>query len=124
MSIPVLQQFDLYPPPTLASEVANTSLLDDKGEKRLLYEQLGVAEYWIVDVKNIEIFAFAVANGGTKRITQSQVLLGLEIAILLVRGFCLSFNNNSCCSAASLHKRAFANVETATSSDKLCLILF
>jgi Uma2 family endonuclease len=73
---------DLYPPPTLAIEVANTSLSDDKGEKRLLYEQLGVAEYWIVDVKNVEIFAFAVTNGGSRRITQSQVLLGLEISLL------------------------------------------
>ena len=35
---------DLYPPTTLAIE-ANTSLSDDKGEKRLLYVQLEVAEY-------------------------------------------------------------------------------
>ena len=71
----------LNPPPTLAIEVANTSLSDDIGEKRLLYEQLGVAEYWIVDVKNIEIFAFSVANSGSRKITQSHVLLGLEIVL-------------------------------------------
>jgi len=35
---------DQYPPPTLVIEVANTSLADDKGNKRLLYEELGVSE--------------------------------------------------------------------------------
>jgi Uma2 family endonuclease len=73
---------DIYPPPTLVIEVANTSLSDDKGEKRLLYEQLGVAEYWIVDVQNIQVFAFAIENGGSRRITHSQVLPGLAISLL------------------------------------------
>ena len=73
---------DNYPPPTLAIEVANTSLSDDKGEKRLLYEELGVAEYWIIDVRNVRVIAFAVENGGSRRITQSQVLPGLAISRL------------------------------------------
>lgn len=71
-----------YPPPTLVIEVANTSLLDDKGNKRLLYEELGVSEYWIIDVQNIEVLAFAVENNGSRRIRQSQVLPGLDIALL------------------------------------------
>ncbi len=73
---------DIYPPPNLVIEIANTSLADDKGEKRLLYEALNVAEYWIVDVQNVEIIAFAVADGGSKRINQSQVLPGLAISLL------------------------------------------
>ena len=73
---------DIYPPPTLVIEVANTSLADDKGEKRLLYEELGVTEYWIVDVKNVQVIAFSIANGGSRRITQSQVLPGLVISLL------------------------------------------
>lgn len=73
---------DNYPPPDLVIEIANTSLADDKGEKRLLYEELKVGEYWIVDVQNVQILAFAVADGGSKRITQSQVLPGLAIALL------------------------------------------
>ena len=38
---------DTYPPPDLAIEieVANTSLTDDRGKKRLLYEDLNVKEY-------------------------------------------------------------------------------
>ena len=73
---------DIYSPPTLVIEVANTSLADDKGEKRLLYEALNVAEYWIVDVQNVEIIAFAVADGGSKKINQSQVLPGLAMSLL------------------------------------------
>lgn len=73
---------EVYPPPDLVIEVANTSLADDKGEKRLLYEDLNISEYWIVDVQNAEIIAFAIANGGSKRITQSQVLPGLTISLL------------------------------------------
>jgi len=73
---------DNYPPPDLVIEIANTSLADDKGEKPLLYEELKVGEYWIVDVQNVQILAFAVADGGSKRITQSQVLPGLAIALL------------------------------------------
>jgi Uma2 family endonuclease len=74
---------DVYPPPDLVIEIANTSLADDKGEKRLLYEDLKVAEYWIVDVQNVQIIAFAIlSNSGSRRITQSQVLPKLTISLL------------------------------------------
>lgn len=73
---------DIDPPPTLAIEVAYSSLSDDKGEKRLLYEEMGVSEYWIIDVENIQVIAFGVKNKGSYRITQSQVLPGLDITLL------------------------------------------
>jgi Uma2 family endonuclease len=73
---------DNYPPPDLAIEVASTTLLDDMGKKRLLYEDLNVKEYWIVDVENMRIIAFAIADGGSRRITSSGVLAGLEMSVL------------------------------------------
>lgn len=73
---------DTYPAPDLVIEVAYSSLADDKGEKRLLYESLGVQEYWIIDVQKVEIIAFAIANCGSRRIDQSQVLPGLAISLL------------------------------------------
>ena len=73
---------NIYLRPDLAIEVANTSLADDKSEKRLLYEDVGVAEYWIIDVQNLQIIAFSIVEGGSRRITQSQVLPGLEIPLL------------------------------------------
>ncbi len=77
-----ITDLNIYPPPTLVIEVADASLTDYKREKRLLYEAMNVAEYWIVDVQNAEIIAFAIANGGSQRINQSQVLPGLAISLL------------------------------------------
>ncbi|MGK7876706.1 MAG: Uma2 family endonuclease [Xenococcaceae cyanobacterium] len=68
--------------PTLVIEVGSSSFADDIGRKRLLYEKLGVKEYWVVDVENMEIIAFAVANQGSNRITSSQVLPGLAISLV------------------------------------------
>ncbi|QSJ15783.1 Uma2 family endonuclease [Nostoc sp. UHCC 0702] len=73
---------DRYPAPDLVIEIAKTSLLDDLGTKRSLYEDLGVVEYWVVDVQNAQIIAYAMADQGSKRIQESQVLPKLAIAIL------------------------------------------
>ncbi|QLE54790.1 Uma2 family endonuclease [Nostoc sp. TCL26-01] len=73
---------DRYPTPDLVIEIAKTSLLDDLGIKRSLYEDLNVSEYWVVDVQNAQIIAYAMADQGSKRIQESQVLPGLVIAIL------------------------------------------
>lgn len=69
--------------PDLAIEIADTSLSDDLGEKRILYEDLDVTEYWVVDVKKARITAFKmIANGGSQRIRESEVLPGLAISLL------------------------------------------
>jgi Uma2 family endonuclease len=67
-------------PPTLAIEIASTMLSDDLGPKRLLYERLGVQEYWVVNVKAGEVIAFAVADNGSRQIQESLVSPGLAIA--------------------------------------------
>lgn len=73
---------DQYPAPTLVIEIARTSSLDDIGIKRALYEELGVSEYWVLDVQNTRMFAYAIADQGSKRIQESNVLPGLAIAQL------------------------------------------
>ena len=75
-------RLDQYPPPDLVVEIAKSSLLDDLGIKRSLYEELGVREYWIVDVENTQVLAYTIGNRGSYRIDVSQVLPGLAIAIL------------------------------------------
>ena len=71
-----------FPAPDLVVEISATTLLDDLGTKRSLYEELGVAEYWVIDVQNREILAYTMANQGSQRIQDSQILPGLAIAIL------------------------------------------
>ena len=41
---------DKYPLPSLVIEVSDTSLSDDLGMKRLQYEDLGIPDYWFVNV--------------------------------------------------------------------------
>ena len=70
-------------PPTLAIEIASTSLNDDLGQKRLLYEQVGVQEYWVVDVQGGKVIAFEISQRGwSGRILASQVLPGLDLSVV------------------------------------------
>jgi Uma2 family endonuclease len=71
-----------YAPPALAVEMAASSLSDDLGEKRLLYEALAVQEYWVVDVNRAEVTAFAIADAGSRQLDTSQVLPGLTMAVV------------------------------------------
>jgi Uma2 family endonuclease len=68
--------------PNLVVEISNTTINDDLGAKRLLYEEMGVSEYWIVDVQNTLIYAFTMIDRGSKRIDTSLVLPGLSIATI------------------------------------------
>lgn len=73
---------NVFGPPTLAIEIGGSSFKDDLGTKRLLYERLGVGEYWVVNVAEHQVLAFAVAEGGSRQIQVSGVLPGLEIALV------------------------------------------
>ncbi|MGK7933640.1 MAG: Uma2 family endonuclease [Microcystaceae cyanobacterium] len=71
-----------YSPPDLVVEIAKTSFLDDIGTKRSLYESLEIKEYWVIDVENCQIIAYALESEGSYKIQSSQVLSGLDLAIL------------------------------------------
>ncbi len=60
--------------PNLVVEISNTTINDDLGAKRFLYEEMGVSEYWIVDVQNTLIYAFQIIDRGSRRIDTSLVL--------------------------------------------------
>jgi Uma2 family endonuclease len=75
-----IANLDEVPAPDLAVEIADSSFGDDLGRKRLLYEALGIAEYWVVDVGAAEIVAFAISDGGSRRIAVSQALPGLALS--------------------------------------------
>jgi Uma2 family endonuclease len=74
---------DESPVPNLVIEISSSTLNDDLGKKRLLYEKLGVSEYWVVDVQEVKIIALEMLeNGGSRQITESKLLDGLAIADL------------------------------------------
>ena len=65
--------------PNLVVEISNTTIEDDLGAKRLLYEEMGVSEYWVVDVQNTLVYAFEIFDRGSRRIDTSLVLPQLSI---------------------------------------------
>lgn len=73
---------DHYPAPNLTIEISKTTLLDDLGIKRTLYEEMGAQEYWVVDVEKSQIIAYTITNRGSHRIDQSAVLPNLTLSIL------------------------------------------
>jgi Uma2 family endonuclease len=74
---------NLYPVPDLVIEISDTSIADDKGEKRIQYEMLKISEYRIVDVQNLQIMGWAIApDGSSRRIEVSQILAGLPLPTL------------------------------------------
>ena len=74
---------DKFAPPNLVIEISSSTIADDLGKKRLLYEKLGISEYWVVDVQEVKIIALEMLeNGGSRQITESKLLGGLAIADL------------------------------------------
>ena len=74
-----LQDFD---PPSLVVELGAATVSDELGRKRLMYEESGVQEYWVNDLNVGEVVAFAIAQGRSGRVRESQVLPGLAIAFV------------------------------------------
>ena len=66
----------------MAIEISASTLNDDLGKKRLLYERFGVREYWVVDVQSAIVTAFAVVDGGSRQIQVSQILPGLSMGTI------------------------------------------
>jgi Putative restriction endonuclease len=82
--------------PDLVGEIADTTLSLDLDEQKQLYASLGIAEYWVIDVKGARLFAFGLtATGQYEAIATSQVLEGLSIALLEQTLERLSYETNT-----------------------------
>ena len=69
--------------PDLVGEIADTTLSLDLDEQKQLYASLGIAEYWVIDVKGMRLFAFSLTKAGVYETIQvSQVLTDLPIALV------------------------------------------
>jgi Uma2 family endonuclease len=69
--------------PNLVGEIADTTLTIDLDEKKYLYADLGIPEYWVIDVKGLRVFAFQLqSNGKYQECETSLALSGLPISLL------------------------------------------
>ena len=69
--------------PNLVGEISDTSLASDLDEQKHLYAALGVREYWVIDVRGRQVFAFLLnENGQYQDCMHSVALKGLAIEML------------------------------------------
>ncbi|MBE9228447.1 Uma2 family endonuclease [Phormidium sp. LEGE 05292] len=69
--------------PNLIGEVSDTTLATDLDEKKKLYADMGIPEYWVIDVQGLRVFAFQLdANGKYQECDSSLALAGLPISLL------------------------------------------
>lgn len=68
----------------LVGEISDTTFLTiDLDEKKYLYADLGIPEYWVIDVKGLRVFAFGLqSNGKYQECETSLALSGLPISLL------------------------------------------
>jgi Uma2 family endonuclease len=67
--------------PDLAVEIADTTLSSDLDEKKQLYLNLAIPEYWVVDVRGKRVLAFRLVDGKYQECIESVALIGLPIEL-------------------------------------------
>lgn len=94
--------------PDLVGEIADTTLATDLDEKKHLYADLGIPEYWVIDVRGKRVLAFRLEEGTYKQCYESIAIKGLPISLIeqtleqLIQGTNIS--------AASWFNQAIANL--------------
>jgi Uma2 family endonuclease len=69
--------------PNLVGEVSDTTLAKDLDEKKHLYADLDIPEYWVIDVQGKQILAFILQDNGTYKETDTSLALaGLSISLI------------------------------------------
>lgn len=69
--------------PDLVGEISDTTLASDLDEKKKIYADLEIPEYWVIDVLGQRVILFRLqSNGIYQQIFQSVALNNLPIALL------------------------------------------
>ncbi len=69
--------------PDLVGEISDTTLATDLDEKKKLYADLEIPEYWVIDVKGKQVFAFRLQpDKNYQQIATSIALKDLPIVLL------------------------------------------
>jgi Uma2 family endonuclease len=95
--------------PDLVGEVSDTTLATDLDEKKQLYAELEIPEYWVIDVQGKRVIAFRLQlDGKYQQCADSVALNGLSISLLEQTLERLSEGTNI--SAASWFAQQIANL--------------
>jgi Uma2 family endonuclease len=73
---------DRWRVPDLVAEISDTTLAADLDEKKQLYLALGIPEYWVIDVKGRQVWAFRLIEDKYQECSESVALAGLPISLI------------------------------------------
>jgi Uma2 family endonuclease len=73
---------DRWRVPDLVAEISDTTLPADLDEKKQLYLALGIPEYWVIDVKGRQVWAFRLIEDKYQECSESVALAGLPISLI------------------------------------------
>ncbi len=74
---------DRWRSPDLVGEISDTTLASDLDRKKQLYAALGIAEYWVIDVRARRVFLFLLDQMGEyQEVSESGTLTGLGKSLL------------------------------------------
>ncbi|PLS67475.1 MAG: Uma2 family endonuclease [Cyanobacteria bacterium M5B4] len=68
--------------PNLVIEVADTTLDSDLDQKKHLYAELGVPEYWVIDTQSNQVFIFILQDQRYFKAENSQLIVGFTASLL------------------------------------------
>ncbi len=68
--------------PDLVIEVADTTLDSDLDQKKHLYAELGISEYWVIDAQGGQVFIFTLQNQQYYRSGISKLISGISAELL------------------------------------------
>ena len=112
---------DKWRVPDLVGEVSDTTLATDLDEKKKIYADLAIPEYWVIDVLGKRVIAFRLQSDGKyQQRTHSTALEMLPVSLLEQTLKRLIEETNI--SAASWFSQAISNLDgekRSLSSDKL-----
>lgn len=68
--------------PNLVIEVADTTLDSDLDQKKHLYAELGIPEYWVIDSQSNQVFIFILQDQRYFKAENSQLITGFTATLL------------------------------------------
>lgn len=68
--------------PNLVIEVADTTLDSDLDQKKHLYAELGIPEYWVIDTQSNQVFIFILQDQRYFKAENSQLITGFTTSLL------------------------------------------
>ena len=102
--------------PDLVGEIADTTLATDLDEKKQLYADLEIPEYWVIDVQGKRVIAFQLLSDG--RYQQCDYSVALEkLPISLLEKTLERLSEGTNISAASWFAQTIANLNLAQESN-------